>query len=94
MADDWKLITPEMMTLREYPCGVVVGDLLSLRSDLHYRDHENQLTGQVRQAGEDAMVLTGNPDEPAVIWIRWRDGERATWDEDILEFFERTGRRA
>lgn len=91
MNDEWKLITPEMMTLRSYPCGVNAGEVLSLREDLHYADNKGKPTGKLRTAGEEAMVLTGNPDEPDIVWIRWRDGERATWDSTILDFFEITG---
>ena len=80
------------MTLRQYPCGIDAGEILALRDELYYRDYDGNLTGEVRQSGEQAMVLTGNPDEPDVIWIRWRDGERQTWDEDILDTFERAGR--
>jgi hypothetical protein len=87
---DWKFITPAMMTLQDYPCGVSAGDVVSLREDLHYRDHNEQPTGQVRSAGDEAMVLTGNPDEPDVVWIRWRDGKRETWGPDILKTFEVT----
>ena len=92
MADDWKLITPEMMTLRDYPCGVSRGDILTLREELLYRDQQGNPTGEVRPAGEEAMVITGNPDEPTVVWIKWGDGETQTWDEEILAAFERTGR--
>ncbi|MEO1236060.1 MAG: hypothetical protein AAFX76_04660 [Planctomycetota bacterium] len=92
MADDWELITPEMMTLVDYPCGVSRGDVLALREELRYRDHQDRPTGKVRPAGEEAMVVTGNPDEPDVVWIKWRDGTTATWDDRILDVFERRGR--
>jgi hypothetical protein len=88
----WKFISPEMMTLREYPCGIRAGDIISLREDLHCYDSNQQPTGEIRPSGDQAMILTGNPDEPNVVWIRWRDGERQTWDEDILESFEIVGK--
>lgn len=91
MADDWKLITPEMMTLREYPCGLSRGDILTRREDPRYRDHLGNLTGEVLPADEEAMVITGNPDEPDIIWIKWRDGTSSTWDDDIFDTFEHTG---
>ena len=94
MADNWELITPEMMTLRDYPCGVSRGDILTLRQDLNYRNHLDQPTGEIRHAGEEAMVMTGNPAEPDVIWIKWREGTTQTWDDDIMKSFERSGRVA
>ena len=79
-----------MMTLEEYPCGVSAGDVVTLRKDLKYKDHSGKPTGKFRPAGEDAMVLTGNPNEPGVVWIRWRDGKRETWDSSILDTFKIT----
>lgn len=91
MDDEWKLVTPEMMTLRKYPCGLSARDVLELKSELIYRDSQNNPTGEIRLAREQATVLTGNPDEPNVIWIRWKTGENETWDDDILSSFTRIG---
>ena len=91
MVDDWKLITQNMMTLVDYPCGVVAGDILQLRATLTYRSYDETPTGEVRPAGDQAIVLTGSPDEPDVVWIRWKDGERQTWGDTIFEDFERIG---
>jgi hypothetical protein len=94
MNEEYKLVTPEMMSLRTYPCGVSAGDIISLKEDLHYQDHKGKPSGKVRPSGSEAMVLTGNPEEPDVVWFRWRDGERETWDSTILETFEITGKVA
>lgn len=90
MNDEFKFVTPDDMSLEEYPCGVCAGDIISLKNDLHYTNYKDQPTGEVRSAGSEAMVLTGNPEEPDVVWLRWHDGERATWDETILEAFKVT----
>jgi hypothetical protein len=88
MADEWKLVTSDMMTLRDYPCGLSAGDTLCLLSDLVIRDHKGRPTGQVRVAGETSTVLTGNPAEPKVIWLRWADGEVHTWDDTVFDSFQ------
>ena len=89
MADDWKLITDEMMTLYTYPCGVAAGEILRLKEDVVYRNSGGSATGEVRDAGSLAGILTGNADEPDVIWLRWEDGDVQTWDATILDSFER-----
>ena len=85
---DWKLVTPDMMTLRDYPCGISAGDVVRLRADFHICDYKGRPTGEMHKAGETCLVLPGNPAEPNVIWLRWSDGEDHTWDETILESFE------
>jgi len=90
--DKWELISPEMMSLEKYPFGVCAGDIVTLREDLSYKDHNEKPTGKIRPSGSEAMVLTGNPNEPDIVWIRWRDGQRETWDSDILDTFEITGK--
>jgi hypothetical protein len=90
MNDDWQYVPTDAMTLREYPCGVTVGEMIALREDLVYRNGDDQPTGEVRRAGSEAVVLIGNPDEPDVVWIRWHDGECQTWDETILDDFKLT----
>ena len=74
--DVWKVITPEMMTMEDYPCGVSAGDIIALRNDLHYQDHKGKPTGGGRVAGTQAQVLTGNPDDPTTVGGRWRCMER------------------
>ena len=93
MAKEWKLITGDSMALGAYPCGVTAGDVLRLRSELKIRDHDGKFTGVDHPAGEENVVLFGNPDVPDVIWLERPDGERHTWDETVLETFELTGRR-
>ena len=75
------------MSLEKYPCGVAAGEIISLREDLHYKDQNGNEIGKIRTAGEEAMILTGNQNEPEVVWIRWRDGEKETWDSSILDSF-------
>ena len=93
MAKEWKLITGDSMTLGVYPCGVRAGDILRLSSELKIRDHDGNFTGIDHPAGEENVVLFGNPDEPDVIWLERPNGERHTWDSTVLETFELTGRR-
>lgn len=82
------------MTLEVYSCGVRAGDILRLRHDLHTRYHDGRPTGVIHPAGEENVVLFGNPNEPDVVWLRRPDGEQHTWDNTIFETFERTGLRA
>ena len=77
------------MTLRTYGCGLSAGDRLRLRRDLPIRDHKGRPTGVVHRAGEIWTVLTGDPLEPGIVWLRQPDGERHTWDETVLDWFER-----
>jgi hypothetical protein len=91
---EWKLVSSDQMKLEHYPCGIRAGDILQLRADLHIQDHNGQPTGTVYPAGEEIVVLFGNPDEPDVIWLRHSNGEQHTWGETILDTFEPTGRRA
>lgn len=93
MKEEWKLVATHQMRLMEYPCGVQAGDILRLRGDLRVRDHRNQPTNETYPAGEENVVLYGNPEEPNVIWLERPNGVRHTWDETVLETFESTGRR-
>jgi hypothetical protein len=91
MADegDWKFASSDEMTLTQYPCGVCAGSQLQLRMDLHIRDHKGRPTGEVFIAGSVWTVLTGNPDEREVIWLRDPSGDQQTWDDsDLLASFE------
>ena len=93
MAKEWKLITGDSMALGAYPCGVTAGDVLRLRSELKIRDHDGKFTVVDHPAGEENVVLFGNPDVPDVTWLERPDGEGHAWDETVLETFELTGRR-
>jgi hypothetical protein len=84
MTTEWKLITSDQMRLENYPCGVRAGDILRLRRGLHIRDHRNRMTGTIHLAGEENVVLLGNPDEPNIIWLERPGGEQHTWDETVL----------
>lgn len=90
--EEWEFVTNDMMTLREYPCGVCVREILKLRCDMDIKKHDGMLTGKKREAGELARVLFGNPEYPGDIWLRWKDGEVFTWDDKtIFDWFETTG---
>ena len=68
--------------LRQYPCGLRVGDTVRLRRDIVVRDHRDKATGIVHRAGEIWSVDIGVSDEPNVIWLLQADGDRHTWDYD------------
>lgn len=88
MTEDWKFVPPEAMTLGAYRCGVQAGGRLRLGRGLPIRDHRGRPSGRVHRAGEIWTVLTGNPDEPDVVWLRQPDGGQHTWDDTVLEWFE------
>ena len=89
MSDEWKLVTSDTMTLSVYPCGISAGDILRLSRELVIRDDKGRRTGEVRTVGETSTVLVGNPTAPEVIWLRWHDGEVHTWDDTVLNWFEK-----
>ncbi len=93
MTKNWKLVTSDQMKLAVYPCGVAAGDILRLRGAIDVQDHNGNITGQSHPAGEENVVLFGNPGEPDVIWLERPCGERHTWDSTVLETFELTGRK-
>jgi len=89
---EWKFVAPAKMTLKKYPCGVKEGDIIALKKDLTYRGCNGEPTGDIKHAGEQAVILSGNPNDPDIVWLKWHDGDRETWDSDILETFEIIGK--
>ena len=73
-------VPAESMTLRAYACGAVAGQEVVLRKELKMEDSTGKPTGHVYAAGERWQVLTGNPKEPDVVWLRNPRGAYHTWD--------------
>jgi hypothetical protein len=88
MNESWKLVAHYPVT--RYRCGARAGDRVRLRSDIVIRHHNNSPTGDVHAAGEIWTVLSGDLEEPPVVWLLRTNGERCTWsdDEDFLRTFE------
>jgi hypothetical protein len=73
----------------QYPCGLEAGDKLRVTSEIIVCDHRNRPTGYVHQVGEVWEVLPGVEDELNVIWLRDPSGEEQTWDDTILDTFQK-----
>jgi hypothetical protein len=87
--DEYLAASASEHTLDEYPCGVRAGERLRLKRDLELLDHEGRPTRGVIPAGSIWLVLAGIPREPDVVWLQEPSGREHTWDETVLDDFER-----
>lgn len=86
---EWKFVGADEMILHVYPCGLAAGDTIRLLHELVIRDFRHKLTGTVNLPGEVWKVLSGNPAEPHVVWLREPDDREHLWDnETIYDWFE------
>jgi hypothetical protein len=60
-----------------------------LKHDLPLLDHEGKHTGGTIPAGSIWLVLAGLPQEPDVIWLQEPSGDSHTWDETVLDAFNK-----
>ena len=75
--------------LSPYPCGLRRGAKVRLKEPIVVRDSVGAETGIVYPKGEVWTVLSGNKNEPDVIWLRQPNGDRHTWEaSSFFETFE------
>ena len=87
--DEGRFILPSDHTLIEYPCGVRAGDYLRLKRDLPLLDHKGRHTRGTILAGSIWQVLAGLPHKPDVVWLQEPTGKSHTWDDTVLNSFEK-----
>ena len=80
--------------MTEYQCGVRAGDRLRLRRDLPLLDHDGNPTRGTIPAGSIWVVLAGLPNEPDVVWLQEPSGRSHTWDETVLDDFDKLDKDA
>jgi hypothetical protein len=87
--DEYRSVLPSEHTLTEYRCGVRAGDRLRLKRDFPLLDHQGKHTRGTIPAGSIWLVLAGLPREPGVVWLQEPSGEFHTWDESVLDDFDK-----
>ena len=65
------------------------GDRLRQKGDLPLLDHEGEHTRGTIPAGSIWLVLAGLPNEPDVVWLQEPSGDSHTWDETVLDDFDK-----
>jgi hypothetical protein len=85
---DWKLVSTYGGSV--YLCGLMPGDLITLRRQLAITDSNGFHIGSI-EPGLPWVVLTSVENEKGILWLREPSGERHTWDdnEEVFLTFER-----
>lgn len=87
-SDQYVAVSEEEMILENYPCGLEAGNYIVPKEDIYVPDEAGNPSLYLKK-GLRCLVLTGNPQEPEIIWFRiCATGEIATWDDTILDSFE------
>ena len=74
---DWQFVADK--TLETYHAGIRAGDKVRVVKEILVKDEHGKII-DIHAAGEIWTILSGNHNEPDVIWLRRPDGERHTWD--------------
>ena len=78
--------------IKTYSNGAAAGDKVRIIKEIVSRDWDGNPTGEVYPCGEVWTVLTADPQESDIIWLRQTKGHRCTWDTDVFfETFEKVG---
>ena len=92
--DEYRAVTAAEHTLFDYPCGVRARESLRLKRDLKIVDHDGHQTRASIPAGSIWRVLPGLPYEPEAVWLEDPEGLSHTWDDSVLDDFEKVDSQA